>query len=317
LDRRSITLEEPVLPAAQRTAVSVERVFYHGWPGCYLISNGSVEATIVPAIGRIMQLRLAGEPDGAFWENRALDGQLHDAASNEWMNFGGDKCWPAPQAAWSGYQGRDWPPPPAFDARPHEAVAGARGVVLTSPIDPGLGIQVVRRVELDEGQPVMRIETEYRKLAGGPVRVGVWTITQLGHPERVCVLLPAESKFEAGYLRLLAAKPAELQIDGRYLSLRRHPGQCVKVGTDGSSLAWVGPNSVLRIDAQAGPGEYPDGGCVTEVYTNPNPLEYVELETLGPMSTMNVGNRIAQTTEYTLLPRSTPDPETEARGALR
>jgi hypothetical protein len=74
---------------------------------------------------------------------------------------------------------------------------------------------------------------------------------------------------------------------------------------------------VLRIDAQAGPGEYPDGGCVTEVYTNPNPLEYVELETLGPMSTMNVGNRIAQTTEYTLLPRSTPDPETEARGALR
>src|ERR1035441_1936304 len=60
LDRRSGTSDTQVLPAAQQTGVSVERTSYHGWPGCYLISNGSVEAAIVPAIGRVMQLRLAG-----------------------------------------------------------------------------------------------------------------------------------------------------------------------------------------------------------------------------------------------------------------
>jgi hypothetical protein len=316
LDRRSGTPDTKVLPTVQRTGVSVERISYHGWPDCYLISNGSVEAAIVPAIGRVMQLRLAGEADGAFWENRALDGQLHDADSNDWINFGGDKCWPAPQTVWTGQQGRDWPPPPAFDARPAEAVACERGVVVTSPIDPGFGIQVVRHVELDAGQPIMRISTQYRKLIGGAVRVGIWTITQLQEPEHVCILLAARSKFPAGYLRLLAAEPADLKIDGRLLSFARHARRQVKVGTDGSSLAWVGRNCVVRIDAEAGPGEYPDGGCVTEVYTNPDPLKYVELETLGPLTTMNVGDRIEQTTVYTVMPRSTPDPEAEARRVL-
>jgi hypothetical protein len=310
----------PVAPdssAGRRAGVAVERISWHGWPDCYLIANGRVEAVIVPAIGRVMQLRLKGEAEGAFWQNRALYGQLHDAASSEWMNFGGDKCWPAPQSAWPRHQGREWPPPVAFDAQPVEAVAVERGVELTSPIDPGYGIQVVRRIELDPAQPVMRISTEYFKLSGAPVTVGIWTITQMSEPERVCMQLPEASKFAAGYARLLEAEPADLKIDGRLLSLTRHTQQQVKVGSDGSRMAWLGPNCVVRIDTEIGPGEYPDGGCVTEVYTNPDPLQYVELETLGPLTTMKNGDRIKQSTVYTVMPRSTPDLETEAEKAFR
>jgi hypothetical protein len=205
----------------------------------------------------------------------------------------------------------------AFDSRPVEAVAVERGVELTSPIDPGYGIQTVRRVELDPAQPVMRIRTEYRKLSGAPVTVGIWTITQMSEPERVCIQLPEASKFAAGFSRLMPAEPAGLKIDGRLLSLTRHAQQQVKVGSDGSSMAWLGQNCVVRIDTEIGPGEYPDGGCVTEVYTNPDPLQYVELETLGPLTTMNPGDRIEQTTVYTVMPRSTPDLETEAVKAFR
>ena len=297
--------------------MSVTRISYHGWPDCYLIANGSVEAVIVPAIGRVMQLRLKGEADGAFWENRALDGQLHDAASSEWLNFGGDKCWPAPQSAWPQHQGREWPPPVAFDARPVEANAVERGVVLTSPVDPGYGIQVVRRVELDPAQPIMRIATEFRKLSGTPVTVGIWTITQMSEPERVCIQLSETSKFASGFIRMLEAEPADLKVDGRSLSLRRNAQQQVKLGSDGSSMAWLGQNCVVRIDTDIRPGEYPDGGCVTEVYTNPDPLQYVELETLGPLTIMNPGDRIEQTTAYTMRPRSTTDLQAEARNAFR
>jgi hypothetical protein len=306
-----------ISPAALLTGVSVERISYHGWSDCYLIANGSVEAVIVPAIGRVMQLRLQGEVDGAFWENRTLDGQLHDAASNDWLNFGGDKCWPAPQAHWIEHQGQDWPPPVAIDARPVEAVACERGVVLTSPIDSGYGIQVVRVVELDAGQPVMRIRTEYRKLSGAPVTVGIWTVTQMRDPERVCIQLQAASKFADGFIRLMPMEPADLKIDARLLSLTRHARQYVKIGADGSSMAWLGQNCVVRIDTEIRPGEYPDGGCVTEVYTNPDPLQYVELETLGPLTTMNPGDRIEQTTVYTVTPRTTTDLEAEARNAFR
>jgi hypothetical protein len=313
LDRHTRNVIDPTSPTAQRTAVSVESISYHGWPDCYRLSNGIVEATVVPAIGRVMQLRLEGEAEGVFWENRELDGQLHDDASNEWINFGGDKCWPAPQAVWTGQQGRAWPPPAAFDARPVKATPIERGVLVTSPIDPGFGIQVVRRIEVEAGQPVLRIHTEYRKLKGRAVRVGVWTITQMRDPERVAILLPERSKHPAGYLRLLASEPEQLKLTSRLLSLQRHPRLYVKLGSDGGSMAWVGARCALRIDAETGAGEYPDGGCATEIYTNPDPLPYVELETLGPLTSLSVGERIARGTSYTVLPRSTPEPEAELR----
>lgn len=316
MDRHSIKPDLQLSLAAQQTGVSVERIFYHGWPDCYRITNESVEATIVPAIGRVMQLRLKTDADGTFWEDRALDGQLHAAALNDWLNFGGDKCWPAPQAHWARHLGRDWPPPAAFDAQPFTAAATRHGVVLASAVDPDYGIQVVRHLELDAAQPILRIETEYRKLFGQAVRVGVWTITQMREPERICIHFASKSKFAAGYLRLLAAEPADLKIDGRLLSFRRNKRQQVKIGSDGSSLAWVGQNCVVRIDAEIEPGEYPDGGCVAEVYTNPDPLKYVELETLGPLTAMNAGDQIRQTTVYTVTPRSTSGLEAEARQAF-
>jgi len=316
MDRQSATQVSEESPATRRTGVSVERISYHGWSDCYLITNGRVEAVIVPAIGRVMQLRLVGDAEGTFWENRALDGQLHGAASNDWINFGGDKCWPAPQALWIEQQGRDWPPPVAFGERQVNASVSERGVVVTSPIDPGFGIEVVRRVELDAVQPIMRITTEYRKLNGSAVRVGIWTITQMREPERVCILLPAASKFSAGFVRLMSAEPADLKIDGRLLSLRRHQRQHVKIGTDGSSMVWMGRDCVVRIDAETRPGEYPDGGCVTEIYTCPDPFQYVELETLGPLTTLNPGERIEQTAVYTITPRSRASLEAEARSVL-
>ncbi len=314
MNLRAVTVDVLDTPANQ-DAVTVERISYHGWPDCYLLSNGCVEAVVVPAIGRVMQLRLAGETDGPFWENRVLDGQMHDA-SDEWINFGGDKCWPAPQSAWPRQQGREWPPPVAFDSRPAQAAATEFGVTLTSPVDPGFGIQVVRHVELDAGQPVLRIRTEYRKLLGGALRVGIWTITQLREPERVAILLKESSRFANGYLGLLAAQPAELKIEGRLLWLGRHTSEQVKIGTDGSCMVCVGAGCALRIDTEAGPGEYPDGGCVTEIYTNPDPLPYIELEALGPLQAINAGDRIERTTVYTLRPRSTSDPEDEAQKML-
>jgi hypothetical protein len=157
---------------------------------------------------------------------------------------------------------------------------------------------------LDAEQPIMRIGTEYRKLFGSAVKVGIWTVTQMQEPKCVCMLLPEKSKFASGYVRLLATEPADLQIDGRLLSLGRHLRNQVKIGTDGN------------INAEIGRGEYPDGGCVTEVYTNPDPLKYVELETLGPLTTMEAGDRIKRTTVYTVMPRSTEDLAAEVRKAF-
>jgi hypothetical protein len=295
-------------PASSQVAgVSVARIAWHGWPDCFSMRNGLVEAIIVPAIGRVMQFHLLGDSAGPFWGNPSLDGQLHpshseQAQSDEWINFGGDKCWPAPQASWTQQQGRYWPPPLAFDAQPMEATASDYSVVLTSSVDPAFGIQVLRTVSLDSGQPVMRIRSEFRKLAGQPVKVGIWTITQMKDPERISAFLPEQSKFPNGYISLMGREPKGLEIEAGVLSLVRHPDEFVKIGTDGLSLVWEGPSSSVRIDAEQGPGEYPDGGCTTQIYTNPDPIPYVELETIGPLTTLAIGDRIHRTAVYTVSP---------------
>lgn len=301
------TPEKNLTTAGQATSrhagVSVSRISYHGWPDCWLLANGRIEAIVVPAIGRVMQLRLKGDAAGTFWENRALDGQVHDAATSEWLNLGGDKCWPAPQSEWPLQQGREWPPPTAFDARPVKASAVERGVVLASEVDPAYGIQIVRHVQLDATLPVMRIRTVYRKLAGEPVTVAIWSITQMQDPERICMVLNGKSKFEGGFIRLMRGEPASLEVDGPLLSLTRNSSECVKIGADGGTITWVGPACVVQMDAETGPGEYPDGGCLTEVYTNPDPLPYVELETLGPLESLSMGSEMERTTTYTVMPR--------------
>jgi hypothetical protein len=316
LESSSATPVAQGLPPSRQTGVTVERIAYHGWPDCFRIKNGLVEAIVVPAIGRVMQLRLLVDAAGAFWENRALDGQLHPQIQNGWLNFGGDKCWPAPQADWPRQQGRDWPPPAGFDARPMDATVTACGVALTPPVDPDYGIQVMRHVELEIDRPILRIRTELRKVLGSPVRVGVWTIAQMQTPERACMLLLVRSNFAEGYVRLREAEPAGVKIENGILSLTGHPSELVKIGSDAGSMAWVGPTCSVRIDAEQGPGEYPEGGCVTQIYTNPEPHPYVELETLGPLANLSIGDRIERTTLYTVHPRTAADPEAEARKIL-
>jgi len=316
LGTNSIIPESIQAPVDSATDMSIAQITYRGWPESYLLSNGIVEVIVVPAIGRVMQLRLAGDSAGTLWENHELDGKVHHAATDEWLNYGGDKCWPAPQSTWQQHRDRAWPPPSGFDPATMHAVVAGGALELSSTIDSSWGIQVVRRIELQASQPVLRVQTEYRKLHGSPVKVAIWTITQMQEPERVCMLLDPQSKLAGNYVHLLAPEPAELRIQGTVLSFARHHRAYTKIGSDGSSLAWIGASCAVRIDVDPMPGNYTDGGCHTEIYTNPDPLPYVELETLGPLTHMSVGDRIQHSATYTVTRRSTRDLLDEAQNAF-
>ena len=301
-------------------AVSVTLTGYCGWHDCILLGNGQIEVVVVPAIGRVMQLRRQGDQTGCFWTNPELAGKLHTASRDEWVNFGGDKCWPAPQSEWPRCQGRDWPPPLAFDAKPVFADVRGNGVVLTSEIDSGYGIQVVRYLELEANLPVLRIRTVFHKVAGSPVSVSVWTVTQLRDPELVALQTSARSHFAEGFNRLIPSEPLHWKHDGEMLSLARHPQERAKIGTEGSAMVWVGREAVLRVESEVAPSvaaeRFPDDGCRSEIYTNPDFEPYVELETLGPLVNLRAGESTEHTTRYTLLPRTMADATEEARSVL-
>jgi hypothetical protein len=296
--------------------ISVTKIAYHGWKDCYRLASSALEVIVVPVIGRIMQLRRIGDNAGVLWENRALDGQLPKPNSGTWANFGGDKCWPAPQSDWPRVLGHEWPPPAAFDASPFEGTITDAGLTLKSPVDSAWGIQAVRHVELDSTGPVMRVRTEFRKVSGKAVRVGIWTIAQFNDPACVAIEVPADSKFQGGFTHLSKTDPAELVESGRLLTFVRHPSKFVKIGSDAAEVVWVGPNSVVRMQSEALAGECPDGGCRVEVYTNPGEQKYVELETLGPLVDLEVGKATVHTTTYTMMPRTEAEARAEAQKAF-
>jgi hypothetical protein len=304
--------------APKTSAITVRAITYHGWPNSLVMSNGAADVVVVPAIGRVMQFRFAGEEDGPFWDNRSLDGKPPDPEASEWMNFGGDKSWPAPQDDWPRVTGRKWPPPRAFDQMPAIATVRGNELELVTPVDPHYGIRVVRRVQLDPVRPLLTIDTRFEKVQGEPVKVGVWVITQLDEPERVFVPLPSKSRFPQGYNKQTETLPKDLSVERGAISLSRDPRVGTKIGSDADLLVWMDKNYIVRVDSPRVPGrEYPDQESSVEVWTNPDPLQYIELETLGPLQTLKVGDRISRRNVYHLARRSEKDPEAELKRLLR
>ena len=62
------------LNAAGKISVK-SAVTYHGWTDAVVLGNGTVEAIVVPSVGRLMQFRFTGAADGPFWENPKLAGK--------------------------------------------------------------------------------------------------------------------------------------------------------------------------------------------------------------------------------------------------
>jgi hypothetical protein len=305
--------------------VVIVRTNYHGWTNCIVMRSGGAEAVIVPAIGRILQFGFAGE-EGVFWENPALEGQLHPSRAATWLNFGGDKSWPAPEAEWPKPNG-GWLPPAAFDSTPVDAQVERDQVILTSPVDPDYGIRVVRRIYFGRAAGQLTVSTRYEKISGEPRKVAIWTITQLREPvgvfSRVPLPLPGSARpdFDNGFRLLSKSAPPDLKIvrdpAGAHgtLSLTRNPAAPYKIGMRSTSLLWAGERTMLKIDMhQRGEGEFPDGGSSAEIYTNPDPLRYVELELLGQLSTLKPGAVIESANTYTLFRRAHPSAEQDAWG---
>ncbi len=275
---------------------------HRGWHDAIVLRNGVVEAVIVPAVGRVMQLRFAGETDGPFWENEKLAGQPMPA--DPWKtahgSFGGDKTWPAPQTLWN------WPPPDIFDAAPLTArVNDDRSVTLTSPESPRFHLRTVRRIALDPTEPVMRVETTYEKISGEPVTVSVWVISQLRDPVAGFMPVPARSKFPTGAAPTWPMPEAFRKREVDWVRITRDRAESHKTGNDGSVLVWAGERQLLRIDLSRVAGaDYPDDGCSVEVYTNADPVPYVEFETLSPLKTLKPGDQLSSTNTYRLAHRS-------------
>jgi hypothetical protein len=305
-------------PTAPVAMVTLTNTTYHGWTNCYVLNNETTEVIVVPRVGRVMQFGFRGE-QGVFWENAELEGKELSCESKEWINFGGDKTWPAPESDWSRVTGRTrWHPPEAFDCLPLDARVEGSDVLLSSRVDPHYGVRTVRRIHLDPARPEMTIETTYERIWGLSAPIGIWIITQLKEPAAVYSRVPAAA-LEAmkGVILLTKNPPPTLKVEDGLAGMTRDPLAPYKLGFESSSLLWMGEKHALRIESlRIMDAEYPDKGSSAEVYTNPDPLKYVELEMLGPLRMLKPGEKMVQTNRYTLFRRTDDTLEQQARRIL-
>jgi len=158
---------------------------YRGWESLRL-DNGLVEVQVAPAVGgRVIQLKL-----GSFeylWVNPQLAGKQPPpsglAPDGGWLNYGGDKLWPAPQG-WSGDD--QWPGPPdavldgsPFAASIETASGAAAAVKVTSPEDKRSGIQFSRIIRVADGAAHVGFDTTMKNIDTKPRRWGIWQVTQI------------------------------------------------------------------------------------------------------------------------------------------
>jgi len=294
---------------------------YKGWKSINL-TNGFNSLQITPDLGgRIIQLEFNGVK--LFWENPALYGKSSPETgldeNGEWMNYGGEKLWPAPQG-WDNDKQWGGPPDPVLDGGVYSSeIREGNTVYLRSKVDPITGIRFERTIEMIPGTSGIRINATMTNESKRNIRWGIWSNAQLdasangGQNEKFKVYCPVnpDSKFAKGYGVLFGlVNNPQWQADDDLMTIHymHHVGKAV-LDSPGGWLASVNGETgnvfvqMFEFDAKA---EYPDHSSVAvwtqglgsfyawdKVNTMPddtskNPY-LVESETLSPYADLNPG----------------------------
>jgi hypothetical protein len=267
------------------------------------LERGDLRLGLVPELGgRLLSVRYRGVE--LLWRNadlldddlRPRDGGVfrpNSGRMGDWVNYGGDKTWPAPQG-WSGPDEWAGPPDPVLDSGPYLAYTSDDLVTMVSGADPRTGLKFSRTVALTDDGYELRLSA--KNTSARPVRWALWNVTQLpgGGPVTAGLRRPEVVALVAG------TGTPEYTVDGDRLVV---PAQDVvgKLGVPGTA-GWVSYGALtLSFDVDPA-GEYPDEGSPLEIWLEhplPEPLaelgdldppaRIVELEVLGPLTTLAPG----------------------------
>ena len=170
-----------ILPSIAGT---VSKSNYRGWE-TFEMNNKFIEVQVAPVIGgRIIQFKLGNFE--FLWVNDELAEKIPPssglAPDGGFLNYGGDKLWPAPQG-WDGEHQWPGPPDPILDSTPHQ------GIILTakgSPVsvktisrkDSKSGVQFSRVLKVYDNAARLSLDMTMTNVDIKPRRWGIWDVTQ-------------------------------------------------------------------------------------------------------------------------------------------
>jgi len=278
-------------------AVKVEKTEYKGWPNCYRVTNGEVELIVTGDVGpRIIRFGFVGGQN-LFKE---FQDQLGRTGEAKFQLRGGDRVWKAPEdhvATW------------APDNVPVEIQAMPTGLIAREPIEPLTNLQ--KEIEVSMA-PSGNVTVSHRITNHSlfPLEFAPWALTMMAQGGIAVTGFPPRGRHP---INLEATNPlvmwaytnladARWKFTKKYLLLRQDSNN-----SDAQKLGLFNPDTwaayLLNGEAfvkraQSDPSKtYPDFGCSFETFTN---NEFLEIETLGPVSKVLPGHAVEQVEHWSL-----------------
>jgi hypothetical protein len=289
----------------ERTGViRIEKREYRGWPGAYFLSNDAVELVVLADVGPRVVRYAFRDGENQFHE---FGDQAGARGGNEFRLYGGHRLW-----VWPEVQRTYFP-----DNRAVEVVVRADGATFTAPVEdahPGTSLQKKISIELDEQGTHVKLAHCITNLASDPIQLAPWTPTVLRPGGRAILPFPPRHAMDANHFQ--SVSPLTLWsftdfTDSRWVLGQdflqliqqerpsgRFPEQMSGLFNSDSWGVYVRGGYAFVKRAKAFPGaQYPDFGSNFEIFTN---AEFLELETLGPIVTLDPGESALHTENWWL-----------------
>jgi hypothetical protein len=275
----------------------IEKQNFKGWPNCWLVTNGEVELVVTGGIGpRIMRFGFVGGQN--FFKE--FEEQMGKSGEDTWQPRGGHRVWIAPEDPVMSY---------APDNMPCKVTVRDGVLDATGPVEPLTGLEKRISVKMAPQGTYVEVIHHIRNAGTKPYTLAPWVLTMMAqgghgihgfpprgtHPE---MLAPTNPLVMWAFTHL---NDPRWKLTRKYMVLRQDPKNPLpqKLGVYNSST-WAAYHLNLelflkRYEATAPISAYPDFGCTYETFTN---ADILELETLGPITTLAPGESVTHTENW-------------------
>lgn len=289
-------------------SISLQKIEWHGWQNCYLLTNGHVELIVTADVGpRIMSFSFP-QGENILNVNEAQAGRTQDA---DWNIYGGHRLWHSPEL-----RPRTYFP----DNRPVTVEQHGDAVHFIAPIEESNGVQKTVILQLAPDAPAVTVTHRIQNVGAWEIELAVWALSVMAAGGTAVVplpprgshstqLLPTSSLILWAYTHLTDPR---WTLGKEYVLLRQQSGDVLpqKFGAsvpDGWAAYVRNGQMFLKQFEPVNGATYPDMGSMVEVFTNHWMLE---LETLAPLNKLAPQSTAEHVERWSLHP-NVPTPQND------
>lgn len=287
-----------LMTTSVHAAVRVEKTEYRGWANCYRVTNGEIELIVTGDVGpRIIRFGFVGGQN-LFKE---YPEQLGKSGEEKFQLRGGDRVWKAPEDPI-----KTWAP----DNVAVEIQVTPTGLIARAPVEPLTQLQKEIEVSMAPSGATVTVSHRITNRGSGKWEFAPWVLTMMAQGGTAVSGFPPRGHHPQN---LEATNPLVMwaytdlsdprwKFTKQFLMLRQDPNnkEAQKLGmfNPDTWAAYVlnGEAFVKRTTADRSK-TYTDFGSSFETFTN---NEFIELETLGPLSEVAPGQTVEQVEHWGL-----------------